>query len=846
MLRKLALGWFWWAPVLVLSASAFGSGAGAQRPAISPRGQATTRGSKVDTAFFRGKVLPILKENCLACHSGDSPSGKLDLSSRAGLLRGSVSGAVLDSGNPASSRLMRSIRHDGLKMPPQGKMAQAKIDVLARWIAAGAPWSESDAPVAVRKGPPPVDESARQFWSFRPVRRPAVPSVRDTKWSRGAVDSFVLSKLEKAGLKPNREASRTALLRRVTYDLTGLPPTPAETRAFLADQSSDAYEKVVERLLASPRYGERWARHWLDLVRYAETNSFERDGDKPEVWRYRDWVIRALNSDMPYDRFLTLQLAGDESPSAGPDGLIATGYYRLGQWDDEPVDPKQAKYDELDDILTTTSQTMLGLTANCARCHDHKVDPMPMSDYYRMVAFFDNINRYGLRGHESVVERSLRPISSADDQRRFERETRQWRETLDTVQREMSEIENVVRPSFIPVEREEFRDEFKRPGLLRKRVPAILSAERFRRYEELFRERENLRREPPRGLEMALCVTEPGPGIPETRILLRGSANAPGGKVEPGFPSVLTPIEPPIEPVPTATTNGLRSEFARWLVSPSNPLTARVMVNRLWQHHFGRGIVRTSSNFGYMGTPPTHPELLDWLADEFVRQGWSLKKLHRLMVTSSTYRMASTPRAEALKRDPENDLFWRFDMRRLSAEEIRDSILAVSGNLNAKMHGPSIFAPIPDEVLAGQSVPGAGWGTSSPEEAARRSIYVKIKRSLVVPIFASFDGADTDMTCPVRNATVVPTQALSLLNSRFIQDQAGLFAKTLDAENTPVALVVDHVLWRVMQRQPTKAEIERGMNLIRDLQSKDKLSRRDAVRQFCLVALNLNEFLYLD
>ena len=807
----------------------------------------STHKSSIGPEFFDNQVLPVLKANCLSCHSGAQPSGKLDLSTRAGLLRGGVSGPAVDRAKPDASRLLRSVRHDGLKMPPQGKIPQAQIETLAKWVAAGTPWGKTPAAaVPVRKGPPAVDAAARQFWSFKPVVRPAVPVVKNGSWARNPIDRFILARLDKAGLKPNAESSRTALLRRVTYDLTGLPPTPVEVKAFLADKSPDAYEKVVERLLASPQYGERWARHWLDLVRYAETNSFERDGDKPEVWRYRDWVIRALNADLPYDRFLTLQLAGDETPGAGADGLIATGFYRLGQWDDEPVDPKQAKYDELDDIVTTTSQTMLGLTANCARCHDHKIDPMPMSDYYRMVAFFDNINRYGLRGHESVVERSLRPISDETEKQRFERETREWQTKMESVSREMADIENVVRPTFIPVEREEFRDEFKRPGLLRKRVPATLSADRFRRYEELFRSREEMRRQPPRGLEMALCVTEPGPKAPETRILLRGSASAPGNPVTPGFPSVLTPIEPPIEPVPTAGTTGLRSEFARWVANPANPLTARVMANRVWQYHFGRGIVRSSSNFGYMGTAPTHPELLDWLAAEFAAQGWSLKKLHRLMVTSSTYRMSSAPRAEALRKDPENDLFWRFDMRRLSAEEIRDSILAVSGNLNLKMHGPSIFVTIPDEVLAGQSVPGAGWGVSSPEEAARRSVYVKIKRSLVVPIFASFDGADTDMTCPVRNATVVPTQSLSLINSRFINEQAGKFTNSVGGDVANLPATVESVLWRVLQRQPSRQETARGIALVQDLQAKDKMSGPEALRQFCLLALNLNEFLYLD
>ncbi|MFM7322853.1 MAG: PSD1 and planctomycete cytochrome C domain-containing protein, partial [Armatimonadota bacterium] len=789
----------------------------------------------------------ILRDRCLACHTGAAASGKLDLSSRAGLLRGGASGAVLDRVDPSKGRFLKAVRHEGLRMPPQGRIPQAEIDILAKWVVAGVPFpANASSPVATRKGPPVVDDAARRFWSFRPVARPMVPSVRSSAWVRNPIDAFVLGRLEKAGLRPAPEASRTALLRRVAYDLTGLPPTVEETEAFLADRRPDAYERVVDRLLASPRYGERWARRWLDLVRYAETNSFERDGDKPEVWRYRDWVVEALNADMPYDRFLTLQLAGDEWPGAGKDGLIATGYYRLGQWDDEPVDPLQAKYDELDDIVTTTSQTMLGLTVNCARCHDHKIDPIPTADYYRLVAFFDNINRYGLRGHESVVERSLRPISDDAEKERHRRESEAWRERLRAIDAELAATERVVQPTFQPVEKQEFRDEFKRPGLLRLRVPSVLSPERFARYEEVFKEREAVRRTPPRGLEMALCVTEPGPVAPVTRILMRGNSSSPGAPVQPGTPSVLSVLEPPIDPVPTATTTGLRSEFARWVTSPANPLTARVMANRLFQFHFGRGIVRSSSNFGNMGTPPTHPELLDWLASEFVARGWSLKRMHRLMVTSSTYRMASSANKLALKKDPENDLLWRFDMRRLEAEEVRDSILAVCGNLNPAMGGPSVFAPIPDEVLAGQSVPGAGWGTSSPEEAARRTIYVKIKRSLVLPILASFDGADTDFTCPVRNATVVPTQALSLLNSKFVNEQAGILARNARAAAPDRSNRVRWILRRVLQRNPNAKELARGIRLIEDLVARDRMDEDAATTSFCLVALNLNEFLYLD
>ena len=805
--------------------------------------------------FFHDEVETVLKAQCERCHGEEKDKGGLRLDSREAILKGGDSGPAVDLKKPDESLLIKAVtyEHEDLQMPPSGKMTQAQIEVFKKWVKMGLPWGETKehhvensegAPKS--KMPVPVDAKAKSWWAFQPVKKQAVPKVKNTQWVRNPIDNFILARLEKASLKPAPFVGRAALLRRAYYDLVGLPPTPGEVQNFLNDQSPDAYEKVIDRLLASPQYGERWGRHWLDLVRYAETNSFERDGAKPFVWRYRDYVIKSLNDDKPYDQFLKEQLAGDEMPNATPETLIATGYYRLGQWDDEPSDVPQATFDELDDIVSTTAQTGLGLTVNCARCHDHKIDPISQKDYYKFVAFFRGVNRYGIRGGDSVEKMSLRPISPKEDQERFAKESAEYKAGLDELNKQLEEIEKTVRADFSNPEKEDFRARQNRAPILKKRVPAKLSQADYDKYVEISTKRDELERKPPRGLEKALVVTEM-PEVPKTHVLFRGSPAGPTEEVQPGFLEVLGAPDPQIVPIKEAQSSGRRLALANWIANKDNPLTARVMVNRIWQHHFGRGIVKSTSNFGYMGTPPTHPELLDYLSAEFVNNGWRLKPLHKLIMMSNAYRMGPHYDKKAALKDADNDLFWRFDMRRLDAEEVRDSILAVNGTLNLDGGGPSVYVEIPPEVLAGQSVPGSGWGKSSPEEAARRSIYIHVKRSLSVPILASFDAADTDQTCPVRFATTQPTQALSMMNSKFLGEQAQQFADSLKKQaGADIKEQVTLGLWRVLQRQPSAKEVERGMNLIRNLQQKEGLSEDAARRSFALVLLNLNEFLYLD
>jgi hypothetical protein len=805
-------------------------------------------------AFFDQKIRPILERRCFECHGNESAelAGELALTSQESLLKGGESGPVVDLQVPADSLIIDAINYETFEMPPDGKLPKEEIELLTAWVQLGAPWGTeievahaagNAAPPKPKKPDPEVNAETKKWWSFQPVVRPEPPAVKNDAWIENDIDRFILSRLQSAGYQPARPAGRPALIRRAYYDLIGLPPTPAEVAQFVADTDPRAYDSLIDRLLASPHYGERWGRHWLDLVRYAESNSFERDGTKPFVWRYRDWVIRSLNSDMPYDRFLLEQLAGDELPDANLDTIIATGYYRLGAWDDEPADPQLAKYDDLDDILATTSQTMLGLTVNCARCHNHKIDPIPQRDYYRLLAFFNNIRRYGIRTEETVLDASVRKIGTpVDSQAQSAYEAR-----IADLRAKIQALEDRVTPDFIPVEHQEFIYPRNRIPLVQARVGRRLTAGEFERYRTHVQQLADLQSNPPPGETQVLCVKESGSQQPATHVLIRGNPHVLGDEVAPGFLSVLTPPDPEIVAPASHESWGGRLALARWITRPDHPLTARVMANRIWQYHFGRGIVRTASDFGFQGLPPTHPELLDWLASEFVARSWSLKSMHKLIMTSAAYQMSTEFNENAYASDPANDLFWRFDMRRLSAEELRDSMLAVSGSLNLDaMYGPSFFSDLAPEVLAGQSRPGDGWGNSSEADRARRAVYIHVKRSLKDPLLANFDAADTDFTCPVRFVTTQPTQALGLFNGRFPDQQAARFAAKACYQADDAAGQVAYILARVLQRDPSAEEITRGVELLADLAQRENLPAEQALKYFCLVGFNLNEFVYLD
>jgi cytochrome c553 len=769
---------------------------------------------------FSRDIQPMFAKRCVACHGPATQEAGLRLDQEASAT------AKLDSGNraivpgeaAASEILARITSTDPeIQMPPEGpRLSADQVASIARWIDEGAEWKE--------------------HWAFRRPERLAVPTIQGVAIP---IDAFIHAGLERRGLPVPPPADRRTLLRRATYGVTGLPPTAEAMREFLADSSPDAWERVVDRLLASPHYGEQWARHWLDIVRYADTNSFERDGDKPHAWRYRDYVIRSLNDDKPYDRFVIEQLAGDELPDPSSDALIATGYYRLGIWDDEPADALQAKYDWFDDIVATTGQAFLGLTIHCARCHDHKIDPLTQKDYYALLAFFHNITPMGGRQmNPAYIEREI-PL--ADDSWQELRNRSEERERRRAEARGMIDaLEKRVRE-----QGEQVLDELARKDLAAwKKTLAELDTEKA-------------------NAPKALVVSEHGPKPPETHVFYRGNPHAekkPEQSVEPAFPAILgspPPVIPAPRPGATSISSGRRTALANWIASPGNPLAARVMVNRIWQHHFGRGIVRSSNNFGFAGDPPTHPELLDWLATEFIAGGWRLKAVHKLILMSQAYQAASAADAAVIAKDPLNDAFWRFDMRRLSAEEIRDSIHVASGVFSPRMFGPGVRPDIPREVMAGQSRPGDGWAASPPEEQARRSIYAKVKRSLLVPILADFDAADTDTSCPVRFVTTQPTQALGMMNGSFLQAQARMFADRVRREvqsrhgdSVDAAAKTRAAVRRAIEiavvRPAADDEIAKGLALVNRLENADGVSPARAFELYCLMVLNLNEFAYLD
>jgi len=803
-----------------------------------------------DVAMFEKDVLPILKNSCFKCHGNEAKiKGGLRLTDRESVLKGGDTGAAVNLSKPAESLLLKAINYQGeLQMPPTGKLSVHDIDTLTRWVNSGLPWSPSKTESTETKAHTKPKSDGKDYWAYQPIKRSEVPSVKNSTWVRTPIDAFILAKLEAKGLTPNPPADPVAFIRRITYDLTGLPPAPEEIDAFVQStirNPQSAIENLIDRLLASPHYGEKWGRHWLDLVRFAESNGYERDGPKPFAWRYRDYVIRSFNADKPFDRFIKEQLAGDELPDGGTEGIIATGYYRLGLWDDEPADPQQSLFDGYDDIVSTTGQVFLGMTVNCCRCHDHKIDPLPQRDYYRMVAFFRDIRPFS-DTRDTKSRFNLTDITPPEQKKLYEAELAKRQARLDELKEQIKPIENQAILKMPPEDQLKVQDG-KRDEIIRK-VPDFLDPEEKRIYLSAKHELDDIRRKPTPHQEFALSVNNCNPRPPKTHVLVRGNPHSPAAEVTPGFPSVLGFDDPNI-PAPSekAKTSGRRTALAEWIASPKNPMTARVLVNRLWHFHFGRGIVASTNDFGQFGEKPTHPELLDWLADEFMRGGWTIKRMHKMMLMSRAYQMSSMGNEAGLKGDPANHLLWRFPMRRLLAEEVRDSVLAVSGLLNLQMYGPSVFPPLPKEVLQGQSMPGDGWQPSPADQSVRRSVYVCVKRSLQVPLLATHDQADTDSSCPVRYTTTVPTQALGMLNGQFMQDQARAMAERLIREfPDEMALRVRKAIRLTTGRQPNETEIVKDIEFINGLMVKHDLSMAEALRQYCLMILNANEFVYLD
>ena len=689
------------------------------------------------------------------------------------------------------------------------------------------------------------------YWAFRPIGDPNPPKVEVPEWQANPIDAYVLKQLEGKGLSPSVPASKQALIRRAYFDLVGLPPSPEEVRRFEMDDSPDAFERIIDHLLASPRYGEKWARHWLDLERYAETNGYERDGPKPAAWRYRDYVINAFNQNKRYDQFVREQIAGDELAEVTSESLIATGFQRLGIWDDEPVDADQAYYDSLDDVVATTAQSFLALTVNCARCHDHKIDPIPQTDYYRLLAFFHNTYKNIKQGKfkkSAFTLNTTTPIASAAEKAGFEERKKALETQIRGLENRIAPFEKQIVDSFSNAEKDDAKDGRTRRALIKEKRSSVLTKDALKEYVALQKELVELRKTRLRPLPAALVIRENGGSAPETHVLIRGNAHTPGEQVEPGYPEVLGVPDPVLSAAESdAKTSGRRRVLADWIAHEDNPLTARVMANRIWQHHFGRGIVRSSSNFGKLGDRPTHPKLLDWLAREFMNTGWNIKALHKRIMLSQTYQLSSKGSEAGLRLDPNNDLLWRFDMRRLTAEEIRDSVLYLTGHLNEKMGGPSIYTDVPREVLQTASQPDRAWGSSPEAERNRRSVYVYVKRSLVEPILGTFDIADTDSPCAVRFATTVPTQALTMLNNRFFNDQAAALAERLRSEaGDDAQKQALRAFSLALSRAPKSEEVATAEKMISQLQSESQLSAEQALQKFCLMVINLNEFAYLD
>lgn len=658
-------------------------------------------------------------------------------------------------------------------------------------------------------------------WAFQPVAKAGPPKVpTDAQIVANPIDAFIAKGLADDGLQPAPPADRRTLIRRVTFDLTGLPPTPEDVSTFIDDNTDDAYNRLVERLLASPDYGERWGRHWLDLVRYAETHGYERDEPKPNAWKYRDWVITAFNEDKPYDRFILEQIAGDELPDANDDTRTATGMYRLGLIDDEPADPVVDRFDQLDDMLKTLGTTFLGLTLHCARCHDHKFDPITQRDYYRMLAFLTPGKPF-VRDHDESI--SL-PVGDKSLHERV-------RDLNAAVDRQIAHLQK------------------RHDGLAKEPATEALRKALDQRIDALRAHR-------PKGAPSTLGLTDVSATPAPTKMFVRGDAHKPGEEVQPGFISAIDPATPHITAASNGNTTGRRLALARWIARPENPLTARVLVNRLWQHHFGRGIVGTPSDFGAMGEQPSDPRLLDWLANELVASGWRIKHIHRLIVSSETYRRSGAWDEQAAQVDPVNSRVWRHSPRRLEAEAVRDAILSVSGALNRERGGPSVFPPIDKAVLAGQSRPGLGWTVSDERSAARRSIYVYVKRTLPLPELEVLDAADSNDVCPSRVVTTTAPQALTLLNSEFLHKQSATFAARLKKDAGACAEdQIDRAFWLAFQRTPSEGERGNSIEFLKRQRaliarrptptSPDDLDRA-ALESFCLVLLNANEFLTID
>jgi hypothetical protein len=912
---------------------------------VSARGPSSAQ----NTPLADKDVLPIIRR-CFQCHGESLKMSGLDLHTRAGMLKGGAAGPAIVPGNSAASLLIKRVTGEvkpTMPMAPVPPLAPQEIATLKDWIDQGAKWDDA-APAAAPatasseyKGykEKQFSDEDRAWWAFqKPVRNPA-PRVADEQWSKNPIDAFVRAMMDKKGLTPAPQADRRTLIRRAYLDLTGLLPPVNEVEAFVNDPAPDAYEKLIDRLLASPHYGERWGRFWLDVVRYADSSGFEYDMNIDNAWRYRDYVIRAFNQDKPYDQFIVEQIAGDEVDHPTYDSLIATTYYRIGpRVRFREKNYPSYRYDYMDDMIRTTYQGFMGLSVNCARCHDHKFDPITRLDYYRSVADFwgyvdydwplappDKIAEWDRL--KKAAEREITPLQQ--EIARIEkpyREREREKQVQEALKKFPPDIQEAIKtPAEKRTEGQKLlvaqvliSPEDVNPDMLQADLDAAKKSKALAKADSVFgvgmRAKATLKLAPedearraalqakidailerlpdplpvadgvrdgdyrlaPDGLgdstipgtgrptyDVKCCyIPEPGKKFEVPPVFFAAAsddikANESTFPVQPGFLKILNagkPFAPHPPNRPDYATSGRRRALAEAIASAENPLTARVMINRVWGWHFGTGIVGTPGNFGKMGMLPSHPELLDWLATEFVRQGWSVKRMQKLIMTSETYKMASAfYQAGDLEKDPTDIYLWRFPIRRMEAEVLRDAVLDTSGDLNLQAGGPPFFPSIPISVRADQ--PRGVWDlTKEGPDTWRRSVYAYVKRGLKYPMFEVYDLPDLNVTCERRAVSTVPTQALTMLNNEFILIQADHFARRVMARagEDPIAQI--KTMYEIaFSRQPSAKEIAANSAFL-EKQRKAAISAGmeehkaalSALTDLAHVALNVNEFVYIQ
>jgi mono/diheme cytochrome c family protein len=811
----------------------------------------TSRGDDASPSVdYANDIKPILTRHCTSCHGAEKQKSGLRVDNPKLAIQGGDSGPAIEPGKSADSLLFQAISGaEGVSvMPPQGqpRLKPEEIALIKAWIDQGAKVPQED-PGAAEKT---TQQKGANHWAFRPIVRPAVPKVVNDHWIRNPIDAFILARLEKESIHPSPEADRVTLIRRLYFDLLGLPPTAAEVDAYLSDSNPDAYERLVDRLLASPHYGERWGRHWLDLARYADSNGFTRDFAR-SIWKYRDWVIDATNRDLPFDQFAIEQIAGDMLPGATTEQLIATGFHRNTLINEEGgTDPEQFRVESVVDRVNTTGVTFLGLTVGCAQCHEHKYDPITQREYYQLFAFLNNAEEPKLdvptpdqlaTGMVQKREEVRRQI--ADLEKQFAQQAEQFQKSLDAWEGALTdetrkklppEVLNAVNLAVVmrsDQNKKDLADYYRKLPEARTAYPVLEEIAKLRSIEPVF---------------TTTMIMQERPQPRETFIHVRGDFLRKGARVEPGIPAALPGL-------PEGTQSANRLDFARWLVSPRNPLTPRVTVNRIWQRYFGRGIVETENDFGTQGIPPTHPELLDWLAVEFMsasgstgpQTAWSLKRFHKLIVTSATYRQSSNHRSDLQEIDAGNRLYARQSRLRLDAEVIRDVALAAGGLFNPTVGGPSVYPPQPDGVFD-FTQDKKPWNTAIGPDRYRRGMYTYLWRSSPYPAMTVFDFPDANVTCTRRNRSNTPLQSLTLANDQqFVEIAQGLAQRVLTAAVSDDAARLRYAFRACLAREPNDAERSRLLKLLTQQRTEFAANLKEAERltpSLVRVQANVQEF----